>query len=198
MLKERSLLLLLLSLALAVCLVGCSSSYKATADKTTTTKQSEKITTENTKTDLSQQSDKGADNESATVMKNETQPGQRAGSRLMGQITSVKDRSVTLALFDMPSPPADGNPPAGDKPGRQTPELSGEKKTITIPASVKILSGGRNSSSEVSISDLKAGQMMEVRLNASTGAVESVRIMEAGQGAPPARDTAPNSSTADQ
>lgn len=198
MLKKRSLLPLLLSLLMAVSLVGCSSSSKETSSKKTATTKIEKNVSDQAKTTGASQSKTGpgalGSGSAAPVMKNGAGPGTADGTRIMGQIVSVKDRTVTLALFKMPSAPAapSGNstspsaPPAGG-----TPRLSGEKKTITIPAAVKIYSGGRDSSTEVSISNLKAGQMMEARLNSSTNAVEAVRVMEEGQGGPPARGNAP-------
>lgn len=205
MLKKKTILHILLILLLALSLAGCGSS-KDTAKKTTT--KDEKAVSGQAKTE---QADKattapgapGAGGNASTA-KNGAQPGKADGTRIMGKIVSVKDRTVTLALYEMPEgsrtqpsvPPSGGTPPSGNQaggtqPGGQTPQLSGEKKTITIPTTVKIMSGGMDSFKEVSISNLKAGLMMEVRLNSTTNAVEEVRVMEEDQGGPPARGGAP-------
>lgn len=207
MLKKRPVLPMLLTLLLVLSLVGCGSSTD-TAKQTTA--KDEKTVSEKAKSD---QADKVSTTAAApeaqgtAPSKNGAQPGQADGTRLMGKIVSVKDRTVTLALYDMPSggnhpsaPPSGGTPPTGgqaggNQPAGQTPTLSGENKAVTIPSTVKIMSGGRNDAKEISISDLKAGLMMEVRLNSSTNAVEEVRVMEA-QGGPPARGDAPGPTSA--
>lgn len=202
--KKKALWPLLLSLLLAISLVGCSSSAQDSASQKSSTAQTEKTAAAKAKTTGAEQAkntaSKAGSNGAAPALKNGAGPGAVAGTRIMGQIISVKERTVTLALFDMPSAPgapsgsttkpsdpaSGATPPAGgNQAGGPSPQLSGEKKTITIPAAVKIYSGRRDSTSEVSISSLQAGQMMEVRLNSSTGAVEEVRVMEAGQGGPP-------------
>jgi len=204
LLKKRSLLPLLLSLLLAVSLVGCSSSAQDSSSQKSTLAKTEKTAADKAKTTGAEQAKNTANepgsNGAAPALKNGAGPSAVAGTRIMGQIVSVKERTVTLALFDMPSAPgapsgtttspsapaSGATPPAGgNQAGGPGMQLSGEKKTVTIPATVKIYSGRRDSTNEVSISSLKAGQMMEVRLNSSTGAVEEVRVMEAGQGGPP-------------
>jgi len=209
-LKRKSLMPLILGLLLAVSLVGCSSSTQETSSKNTASTKSKKAVTEKAKTQSGQSKNAPAQpGNDATTMNKGTRPEQADGTRIIGQIVSVSNRSVTLALFDMPTPgdnggkpsappsgntPSSGNNPTlGNQPGGQTSQLSGEKKTITIPTSVKILSGGRESSTEVKISDLKAGQMLMVRVNSSSGAVEEVRVMEqgGGMGGPPPGGGAP-------
>lgn len=211
--KKGSLIPLILCLLLSVSLVGCSSSSKDTSNKTS---KSNKAVSASSKTESAQASNKAS--VQAPSAKKEIQSGQAASIRVIGQIVSIKDRTITLALLEIPSPPDNGvkpsaprsgnyqgspptsgaTPPAGNQPGGQTPQLSGEKKTITIPASLKIVSGAGGNPTEVNISTLKAGQLMEVKLNSSTGAVEAVQVMEAGQGRAPARDTAPKNSSSNQ
>lgn len=213
MLKKQSLMPMILILLLAISLVGCSSSSKSTSDKTDKSEKAAAVSAKS-QTESSQVSSK--DSVQASTTRNGAQSGRTAGTRVMGQIVSIKDRTVTIALFDMPSPPDNGlkpsaphsandqdatsgaTPPAGNQPGGQTPQLSGEKKTIIIPANVKILSGGVDNSTVVSLSTLKAGQMMEVKLNSSTGVVEAVRVMEAGQRGAPPQGSAPSSPSANQ
>jgi len=206
-LNKKALLPLLLSLLLVVSLVGCSSSSQETSSKKAATTKIDKTVSDKAKTNGAGQTKTAPG--AAPAMKNGAGTGAADGTRIIGQIVSVKGRTVTLALFNMPSapesssgnstspsaPPAGGTPPSGgNQAGGQGPQLSGEKKTIAIPAAVKIYSGGRDSSSEVSISDLKVGQMMQVLLNSSTSAIESVRVMEEGQGGPPARGNGPGQS----
>ncbi|MGE5391736.1 MAG: hypothetical protein ACM3PE_11810 [Deltaproteobacteria bacterium] len=210
MLKMRSLLPLLLSLVLAASLTGCSSSSEDASSKKTAASKSAKAISETAKTTQSKPSGNapGGAGSAIPAMKDAAGPGAASGTRIIGQIASVNDRTVTLALLKMPSPPTDGSklsappsggtPPSGNQPGSTTPQLSGEKKTVTIPASVKVLSGGWDDSTEVSLSDLKTGQMMEIRLNSSTGTVEEVRVMEQGQGGPPARGTPPGDTSANK
>ncbi|HWP97768.1 MAG TPA: hypothetical protein VN426_13065 [Syntrophomonadaceae bacterium] len=106
---------------------------------------------------------------------------------LFGQVKSVTGSTITLALAKMPQ---QGNTPPQNPPAAQgqstnqaapknmsSPELTGETKTITIPDGVKITTGNKDNSKEVSVSNIKAGDMMEVTLK--DGAVSQVRLMQA-------------------
>jgi hypothetical protein len=106
---------------------------------------------------------------------------------LFGQVKSINGNTITLALAKMQQPqqgttPPQNPPTAKDQSANQapknggSPELTGETKTITIPDGVKITTGNKDNSKEVAITNIKAGDMLEVTLK--DGAVSQVRVMQ--------------------
>lgn len=178
MLNKRRALCLILCTLLLMGMVGCSKNSKST----TTDKSSVTATQQN------------SDSSSGNAETQET-------SGIMGQVKSISGNSITLALVKMPDkaaapagnssdkagPPAAGNPPADQGQNKQQAappnagsiQLTGETKTITVPSGIKIMSGNKDNEKEVSISEIKVGDMLQVQLNGDT--VEQVRVMPAGQ-----------------
>lgn len=129
----------------------------------------------------------------------------KSATGVFGQVTSINGSTVVVALAQMPQrqdggQPGGGQPPAGQPGGTQqgggqppeqgstppadgqkaaSPQLTGESKTITIPSTARIVSGGRDNSTQLSISDIKAGDMIEIRYSSTDSTlVEQVNIMK--------------------
>ncbi|MEN6326049.1 MAG: hypothetical protein ABFD18_07585 [Syntrophomonas sp.] len=142
----------------------------------------------------------------ASDKKNVNEAGnQMKSSNLFGQVQNIDDNKITLAVAqkqqrkaDAPQgenpqaqppvqdqqdsktqPPAQGEKPAGPPPGTgASPELTGETKTITVPDSAKIVTGGRGESQEITIDKIKTGDMLEVFFKDKSSEIEMVRVMQ--------------------
>ncbi|MEQ8174224.1 MAG: hypothetical protein ABRQ26_04060 [Syntrophomonadaceae bacterium] len=121
---------------------------------------------------------------------------------VIAKVTSINGSTVVLALAQMPqggSQPG-GQPPAGQPGSGQAPakepsqggappadsqkqpsvQLTGESKTITIPSSAKIVGGGKDASTQLSISDIKVGDMIEIKYSTTDSTViEQISIIKA-------------------
>jgi hypothetical protein len=121
---------------------------------------------------------------------------------VFGQVTSIDGSTVVVALAQTPQgggqPPArpadngqqdggqapanppspEGAPPA-DGPKQPSVQLTGESQTITIPSTAKIVSGGRDGSTQLSINDIKVGDMIEIKYSSTDSTlIEQVNIMK--------------------
>lgn len=197
--KKQTIKGLILCLFLVFALAGCSNTSSTTAGKTSDQskeKQNIKTTTaqktQNTPEQSGSKQNIGDNKQNPVGNESENAGQQRSKAGLLGQVKSVKGNDVTIAVAEMPSreggaPPQ--NPPADqsnkNEQGQRempSPSLTGENKTITIPAGVKILSGGRENNKEITISDLKEGDMIEVYYQDNDKTVvESVRVMQSPQ-----------------
>lgn len=193
---KRILSSLLMCLILSLALAGCSSSSSNTATEKaniqTADKQNTPVATgENSPEQNKQNSNPQniGDPKQNTGSNNPANPAEgRKSPDLFGQVKSVKGNDVTVAVAQMPqreksAPPQE--PPAGQAdnvkqgpPEMSAPSLTGENKTITIPADIKIISGRRDDTKEISVGDLKEGDMIEVYYKDGEDTVESVRVMQ--------------------
>jgi hypothetical protein len=186
--KKKTIIGLFLCMSLLATVVGCS--------KSSTNDTTEKTILQTTAQPNSNSQTSGNANQTPTD-KNANDPNSGKGiANLMGQVKSISDGKITLAVAQMPqkdtsTTPKDANPPqnpsAGQanntEPGQKkmvSPTLTGETKTITIPTSVKIMTG-KDNAQEIAIKSLKEGDMLEVWFKdgkIENGTVESVRAMQ--------------------
>ncbi|MDD3270293.1 MAG: hypothetical protein PHX14_13325 [Syntrophomonadaceae bacterium] len=206
--RKCNLLSLVLCLILLLSLAGCNSS----SSETNATKNANPVTgqADNKNSENANDAAKPNTPDGSMVNSGDETPADKAGTNgqmkradLFGQVQSISGSKITLALAQkqqrseqasqsqppaqgdasQTQPPAQGEKPAGPHPGAAaTPELTGETKTITVPDSAKIESGGRGSSQEIAIDKIKAGDMIEVFFNdAKADEIERVRVMQAPQ-----------------
>lgn len=175
---KKSVIGLILCLLLLLAAAGCSKTNTSTTAGNSTTQTADQQNTASQATGNANQSSSNT---------NAGNPGNgQTTPDLFGQVKSVSGSTITLALAKTPQ---QGNTPPQNPPVAQgqtasqapknmgSPELTGETKTITIPDGVKITTGNKDSSKEVSISSIKAGDMLEVTLK--DGVVSQVRVMQA-------------------
>lgn len=123
---------------------------------------------------------------------------------VFGKISSINGSTLVVALAQMPQgggqpgggqapagqpggaqqgggqPPAQGSTPPADGQKPASVQLTGESKTVTIPSTAKIVSGGKDNSTQLSISDIKVGDMIEIRYTSSDATlIEQVSILKA-------------------
>lgn len=195
--RKCNLLSLVLCLILLLSLAGCNSSStetNATKNANPATGQADNKNSENANDAAKPNTPNGS-----KVNSGDKTPADKAGTNgpmesadLFGQVQSISGSKITLALAQkqqrseqalQSQPPAQGEKPADPHPGAAaTPELTGDTKTITVPDSAKIESGGRGSSQEIAIDKIKAGDMIEVFFNdAKVDEIERVRVLQAPQ-----------------
>ncbi|WP_054693422.1 hypothetical protein [Syntrophomonas palmitatica] len=206
--RKKNLVSILLCTFLLVTAAGCTNNSSKTTKEAlaqTKTKASASKSAANVKQDVASKKQG-----QTPASKNVPPTGkENNGSRLMGKVLSINDSTLTLAVAQRPQrgeaaslpgsvnqkPPQDQGKNSTLDPGQPgSPQVTSETKSISIPSTAKILSGFRDSTKEIALSDIKTGDMVEITFS-STGdnKVEQVRVMtmpsggqgQGGPGGPP-------------
>ncbi len=207
--KKRSFISLILCLLLLLSLAGCNSSNTETASNKDDVQTSQNKDDGKNNGNGNAQDTAKAETPDGTQAKSDASDksgNQIKSSNLFGQVQNINENKITLAVAQKPQrkvgdpqgenpqpqppaqgqqdsqtqPPAQGEKPAGPPSGTSaSPELTGETKTITVPDSAKIVTGGRGESQEITIDKIKTGDMIEVFFKDKSDEIELVRVMQA-------------------